>query len=557
MIGDNDSPHGRARRAFLGAAICILAVFLFAFALRWPSCGESFWVDELHTAWCVFGPFDEVAHRAKIGNQQSGYFYALWAWGRLLPDRVVSVYGIESLLRLASVTLVSISAAWLVLIVRRASGSLFGGIAAGIALAVEGNAIFFGTELRPYAGVIFGTTVILWIGGKNLGLAKSMSLRRSVALHTVAMLAVATHVTAVVILAPLLIAIIGNDCWSRFRAISQTPKPGATTASRLTASLLPMIVASVAWLGLAVGWCNTHAGVWQSRNAWSSFAVARSWADVWQLWPWASLVIIPCVMMLLVCRRKPNRSDSLATVSVVHYQIGLFVMVLATATLGCYLLSTLGGVPLWHRRYLVGSLPILCVVFGLAFGAIDTALKAATDWKFTKGKSAKTKNAILIGLASTCLLVMTVQQRTLQRIARGQWQLVHRGEDWRSAITFARRNASPGDLVWIDAGLIEQDGQPLLVSDPKLEEYLRYVTSGPYRFGGDAQPIGCGADALKVWRNLPGSNADSTTTTTTATATATATATGRMPSILITRRVGVDGCWGRAFSGVTVLIRRE
>ena len=81
----------------------------------------------------------------------------------------------------------------------------------------------------------------------------------------------------------------------------------------------------------------------------------------------------------------------------------------------------------------------------------------------------------------------------------GETRLARRGEGWKAAIAFTGECGPKQGFVWIDAGLIEQKGQPLFVTDPRLEEYLRYVTGGPYTLGSDLRPVGVGDDALERW----------------------------------------------------------
>jgi len=156
----------------------LLAVFLFAFRnCVWP----CVWRELLgrlspDTACVLFRDRSiEVAHRGKNRQPTEGYFYAFMGLGAGTVGPIESsVYGQSNLCcDSASVTLVSISAACLVCRTSGPAGSLFGGDRLPeSALASKATPLFFGTVLRPYAALIFGTTVILWIGGKNLGLAK-------------------------------------------------------------------------------------------------------------------------------------------------------------------------------------------------------------------------------------------------------------------------------------------------------------------------------------------------------------------------------------------------
>ena len=78
----NHSSTARINRALVA---CI--VFLIACGLRIPSCYESLWLDELHSAWAVWDGLGEVATRAELGNQTPFYFFGLWLWKELVGGK--------------------------------------------------------------------------------------------------------------------------------------------------------------------------------------------------------------------------------------------------------------------------------------------------------------------------------------------------------------------------------------------------------------------------------------------------------------------------------------
>jgi hypothetical protein len=47
--------------------------------------------------------------------------------------------------------------------------------------------------------------------------------------------------------------------------------------------------------------------------------------------------------------------------------------------------------------------------------------------------------------------------------------------------------------------LIEQNNTPTDVSDPQLEEYLRYVAAGPYQLDSQTHAEGKGNGAIAAW----------------------------------------------------------
>ena len=54
---------------WVSAGIASVLVFAVAVIFRVPSCHESFWIDELHSAWVVADGFADVSSRAAIGSQ--------------------------------------------------------------------------------------------------------------------------------------------------------------------------------------------------------------------------------------------------------------------------------------------------------------------------------------------------------------------------------------------------------------------------------------------------------------------------------------------------------
>ncbi|CAN0435674.1 unnamed protein product, partial [Hapterophycus canaliculatus] len=261
-------------------AACLVVI---AFALRWPSCGESFWLDELHTAWCTFGTLDQVSHRASIGNQQPLYFWGLWIWQRVAPAALIDFYGIEAWLRLTSVVASAASAGIVYAIVRHATQSHLGGIAAGVAMALESSSIFYGTELRPYAWIVLFSAIAI-------GLA-ALPCRRSTrwCLHAIILLSTVTHLTSLIGLAPLIGMIMVMDWWQ------EKPKP-QRWSNWYSCHLIPLVIWA-SFVGLTV---LNHTDLWGVRERWSVFASPNSLWQIWQLWPWWSLVIFPSIASLVV-----------------------------------------------------------------------------------------------------------------------------------------------------------------------------------------------------------------------------------------------------------------
>ena len=163
------------QRAVLIAAT---AVFAIAIALRMPSCYESFWLDELHSAWTVWDDLSAVTSRAEAGHQSPLYYQGLWLWKQLAGSSELGM-------RLSSVLATALSCVVLTIGVARWSGVLSAGITAGMVLAIERNAIFFGTEIRPYAWILLLASIaqvcllnLLEYGGVDVSIQSILHARR-------------------------------------------------------------------------------------------------------------------------------------------------------------------------------------------------------------------------------------------------------------------------------------------------------------------------------------------------------------------------------------------
>jgi len=240
----------------------------------------------------------------------------------------------------------------------------------------------------------------------------------------------------------------------------QTPKPGATTGQsrlhRIAAAhdRLPRSLGSDLRLGVA----TQHAG---SGNPASLEFVRRRPFPGADVWPTLAVgrtarnhpfvMIAPGVSLKTESESDQPGSPFRSFIT----RSGLFVRVLANRTLGCtccrrWAACRVSGIDViaWVR------LPDLCVGFGLAFGAIRTALKAATGLEIPRGKSAKTRTRSGLGFASTWSTRQDCVNKNVQESLRRPMALVyHRGEDWRFGNTFRRRNASPGTSFGLTRGL--------------------------------------------------------------------------------------------------------
>ncbi|MCO8125413.1 glycosyltransferase family 39 protein [Stieleria sp. TO1_6] len=464
-----------------GCALAVTVVIALTIVFRVPSCAESFWIDELHSAWAVSDGFADVAQRAAIGNQTTGYFHLLWVWSALLGQGEVAM-------RLSSVLISALTAGVLVVAVARQTGRVAGGWIAGGIFAVDPNAIFFGCELRPYAlvmlcAVLATWSLSIWIGtpcGQGLssgGLWHSFAgARWRLAMLFWICVAALVHPTSLGVLwlwVPLGLVI----AWKRNRL----------TLWRADAVAAVLVAATLVSLAL-----SSLPSSWAHRDQWRAFGQATTWWQLWYAWDWVPIVLMPLAAALLlgllgwiVGRQGRNAAaaepiDRAIQADVVVWAAPAIVALLGTLVF--FVASYFQWVPLWHRRYYVAALPLLAWSSGaLVAGGINS---------LQRGWAGRIWNAwgpsLVGGLVAIALIGFQLwYQGTLATLSAGQMPLHLRGERWREAVQLVRAERNPADPVWLDSGLIEADffHRPVGETDPIQPEqwdYLAFPLRGPY-----------------------------------------------------------------------------
>ncbi len=465
---DNRDPPAEPPRPSDRCVLLVAAlVFATTVALRIPSCYESFWLDELHSAWVVWGDFRDVAARAHAGHQSPFYFWPLWFWKQVAGDS-------ELALRTSSVLAVALSGVAVTIGATRWTGSLAAGAAAGMMLAVESNSLFFGTELRPYAWVILFSSLagicFLELLVKN---GRHDSPRLWSLLVIVILMAMLCQPTALGVLVWLpLVLMIRWSLTDRKQLLRCTVLDG-------------LLVITVAAVALAL-WESTIGQSWGQRSNWSSFASATHLGQLVQIWDWTWLWSIPTGLTIVAAvvlwkRKLPMPVTVRGTLAL--------AMIAVVATAGYWVISRAEWVPLWHRRYFVAVLPLFALVTAGAVATIESAMRQR--W-----------HGIIAGCVTAVVLVIGLawQQGTLTRLKDYPVALVTRGEDWRGAIAWLQGNTQPADLVNLDSGMIEARNLPRiskgLAMPPEQLEYLSFPISGPYSLDPAVIPI---RDLESIW----------------------------------------------------------
>jgi mannosyltransferase len=455
-----------------GTLFAAAMVFMIAVILRVPSCYESFWLDELHSAWCVWDSLFDVFKRANLGHQSPFYFVGLWFWKQVVGSGEVA-------LRLSSVIAVAAGSAVLTISVARWTKSLVAGATTGMIIAVESNSLFFGTELRPYAFVILLTCIaIAYLLRLTAVASRTEDGAAWIGLIVAILLAMLCQPATIGVLAWLPCALL--VVWlirDHRRALTFSLADG-------------LLVLSAAAVGFAL-WRVTLGDSWHQRSMWASFAMATHIDQIWEVWDWTWLLVVPLCVILgthLVVRRGGGRPP-LRDLSIVTLVLAA-IAVLATSLF--WFVSWMNWVPVWHRRYFIAVLPVLACLSGGAVGIVDAAVPTCRRYR-------------LAGLLAAIAMVLALAtiQGTLTRLPDYPVALVTRGEDWRAAVDWVRRNVLPNDLVFLDAGLIEASAvlgpmqnqagaQPSTLTPMDQLNYLNFAVSGPYQVRYEVIPISRG-----------------------------------------------------------------
>ena len=159
-------------------------------------------------------------------------------------------------------------------------------------------------------------------------------------------------------------------------------------------------------------------------------------------------------------------------------------------------MAWLDWVALWHRRFLIGLLPLLCLGAGLLWETCWENCCGRLAMKWVRGIGGGLLGcAVALGLMVSEGTIWVGRMRVVPEV---RW--VRRGEAWREAVAYLRAHRQVGERVALAAQLLESEwlvsgekrggeqGGTRALSTAQLE-YLTYPVRGPYELE-DVMPWG-------------------------------------------------------------------
>ncbi len=431
--------------------LVLAAITIFAACVRVSILRESFWIDELHTAWTIDGSFAEIFSRAKMGNQGPAYFVVLWFWKHIAGMGEIS-------LRLPSwFAGVAIPAA-IYGCVRKFDveepAKYLVPLFAALLAATDPYAIFYSQEARPYAWVMLGsvlhfTAFAMWLRKSTRGQMIGVVVGAAALFflhYTTALLFVAEGVYAALVIASL-------------------ARKASGEVKHFQVSLRQLLILQIVLAILCLPALPTLKLLAERKQNWEVFVRSPLGSDLLQLFPGALAIILVAIGYLpgrLSRHWKNDRPPVLPLAMRVEVWAAIWLFVPLCVTW----LSTHWNVALlFYSRYLVAALPASWILMGQSLRAAEYA------WL----------RFVFAGL----LLFLWCRQPELMERLEGKYS---RDENWREAVAFISEHymAEPG-IVYVNAGLIEERDLPQLDSDEaeQLREYLLLPVRGPYRLPAD------------------------------------------------------------------------
>lgn len=408
--------------------------------LRSVTLSESLWLDELHTAWVVNGPWSAVAARAAEGNQNPVYFWIVSCVVRFCGHSEVALRSVS----LLSGMLLVFFAARLGLLWTGSRG-LSTLIAALI--VIDPHCVYFSREARPYA---FLQLLVVWhLWAFSLRWLSGNDRGRWTWVVT-AILLFYTHVTGCLILAAEWIFLVWHG-W-RINASEQTKRVWSDARVWIGDTLV--VAFAYAW---AIPSLRLLA---ERRSNWLAFVRDPDLSNLVTMFAWIPYGLVPALVLAAMASiSRPSLRLSKSPLVFWTSLTLLWYWVPAFLTWGA---TKAGVAPLFFRRYVMGS--------AVAWPMLPACLGA-----FLSERMQRAGFALLVFIAA----VITHAGRSDEPYTRHSW------EDWRGAIAWIdSRRESRLWPVFLRSGLIE-DQHAGTDRRAIYQEYLRFPLRSFYAYQRD------------------------------------------------------------------------
>lgn len=373
------------------AALTALALGIRLYELR----RRSLWQDELNSLAAAALPLPDFLAALQVESNMALYYWALFAWLRL-----VGLGADEVLVRLPSVILGAASVPLAFLLGRRLH-STAAGLGAAALLAVQAFHGLMSQEARSYA-LLVDLTLLSYL---LLDRALESGRRRDWLLHgLVSALAFYCHSYTLLVLLAQGVFVLSRRSWPALRGLLLS---GALTAL-LLAQAVPFFLRNAG--GGKLAWIPPL-----DRDDLQKFVVDFGGGIPWTLALYAALVALGLALPGPSARRPGYRAWLLLTWLIVPIGLALAISIFK---------------PVFMPRYLLGTLPALCLLAGIGLARLPRPLALA-------------------GLAANLALTLSLFQ--------GGRYHARPVEEWREAAAYATQRAEPGD-GWVFVQKRSQSG---------------------------------------------------------------------------------------------------
>ncbi len=461
----------------------LLALTVAAAWLRFLQCGESLWIDELHTAWTIDAGLSEIPRRAAQGNYSPFYFLLPWLSTQLFGMHEWSLR-LPSLL--AGIALVPACG----FVAQRWFRSRALAVLAAVLVTFDPHLLFYSLDARPYAIVQLGAVLHAWLLARCLRPYRRRGDQIAFCLLGIA-LAYLHYTTALLLVAEFVCTLIWLALGRDRRAFAES---------------------SVCFAVMAIGCVPAGFAAWPiaaRRELWNQFVPQQN--NFGTIFPFGtysyaaagSLALIrvagwwrrqrpifasgpsgPMALSRNGCGRSPGRATRVAKGGKLHDDSAQPGTAAVMVLLCCWLLVPLmitwqttrsDFARLFLRRYLMFSYPAM-ILLTSALGL------------FSPSRRGRLTFAVLVVAATSYVLGPWQQLRQDGRVVR------HSHEDWRGAIAAVNEGADESQPVFVRAGLIEESllakSQSAAAEDVEtLREYLLLPVSSLYKLNAPREDI--------------------------------------------------------------------